>query len=55
MTRHGYSGPDVRDPEQRAEAFAGLHQRLVEKAEERQRLFLPVFRPAQIADRKAAK
>jgi hypothetical protein len=51
MSRRAYQGPDVRDPEQRREAFAGLTQRqLRERAEERPRLLLPVFRPAQVKD-----
>jgi hypothetical protein len=31
MTRHGFSGPDFRDPQQRSAAVAGLRMRLAEK------------------------
>lgn len=52
MTRsRRYSGPDVRDPEQRREAFAGLTQRqLRERVAERDRLLLPVYSVPQVED-----
>jgi hypothetical protein len=46
-----YRGPDVRDPEQRRAAFAGLTQRQnQERLEERPRVFLPFYDIAQVKD-----
>lgn len=51
MTRRGYSGPEF--PDRRA--VAGLTQRQNrERLEERQRVFLPLYRVPQVPDKRRA-